>query len=492
MKSESTVGTPSLPGDGALEKFPVGNPDNAPPTRKELACYSLGTASHSIANGLLESLTYPIFNMVLGLNPAWIGMASAGTNLLAAFADPVMGHVGDRTRTPWGRRRPYILAGGALVACTISMMFLVDPKWSSPVIFAWYVGFLLLMLIGNSLFGVSYYALGIEMATDYDQRTRVVAWRSVFAKVIGIAATWYFWFTELFSNPLTGARLLAISAAVLGFLAAVAVVFHVKERKYHAAVAEAPRRESFWTSAGYILGNRTYLRLLLIWTVFSLNMGIFAALGTYLNVYYVFGGNKAAGASLSGAVGTLGLCTSLAAIPLSTWCCRVLGKHVTLTAALWLYIVGSVLKWWCVNPVFPWLQLILPFFFSIGISSVYIVLSSMQADVVDLDELEHGGRREGMFSAVGGWIMKCGSALALGLSGWVLVWTGFDVKLGGAQADGVFFNMRLCFSIIPAIGCLLALLTVRNWPLTRARCEEIQVLLQNKREAAMADEQSKL
>jgi len=87
---------------------------------------------------------------------------------------------------------------------------------------------------------------------------------------------------------------------------------------------------------------------------------------------------------------------------------------------------------------------------------------------------------------VGGWIMKFGGAIAGGLSGWVLVWTGFDVKLGGAQADGVFFAMRLCFSIIPAAGCLLALLAVRKWPLTRLRCEEIQSLLIQKREAAMA------
>lgn len=462
------------------------NPDNAPPSRKELAFYAMGAASTGLANGVLAALTLPIFNMVLGLNPAWIGMVGAATSLLAAFVDPVMGHLGDRTRTRWGRRRPFIVLGGALVAVTIGVFFLVGPNWSTGAIFAWYIGFLFLMLIGNSLVGVSYYALGIEMATDYDQRTRVVAWRSVFDKLMGIAGNWYFRFTELFASALTGARLLGAIVAALGLCASVAVALNVKERKYLAAVAESRKQESFWKSAGFILGNRTYLRLLFIWVVFTLNMGIFASLGLYLNVYYVFGGDKAAGATLGGFVGTLGLVTSLAAIPLATWACRVLGKHITLTFALWLYVTGSILKWWCVNPQYPWLQLILPFFFSIGISSIYIVMSSMQADVVDLDELEHGGRREGMFGAVGGWIMKCGGAIAVGLSGWVLVWTGFDVKLGGAQADGVFFNMRLCFSIIPAAGCLLALVAIRNWPLTRARCEEIQSLLAKKREAAMA------
>ena len=461
--------------------------DNTPPTRKELAFYSLGSASISLAGGVIGALNYPIFNMVLGINPAVIGMVGAGTSILAGFLDPVMGHVSDRTRTRWGRRRPFIVLGGLIVAVAAAGFFAVSPHWSQHAMVAWYVALSLLMAVGNSFVGVSYFALGIEMATDYDQRTRVVAWRSVFEKVIGIVGSWYFRFSELFSSALVGARILSIVAAILGFLAALAVAFNVKERKYQAAVAESRPTENFWKSAGYILGNKTYLRLLLIWVVITLNMGIFAALGLYLNVYYVFGGDKAAGATLGGIVGTLGLLTSLAAIPLSTWSCRVLGKHITLTFALWLYIAGSILKWWCVNPQHPWLQLILPFFFSIGISSVYIVMSSMQADVVDLDELEHGGRREGMFGAVGGWIMKCGGATAVGLSGWVLVWTGFDVKLGGAQADGVFFNMRLCFSIIPAAGCLLALLAIRNWPLTRARCEEIQSLLLQKREAAMKD-----
>ncbi len=462
--------------------------DNTPPSRKELAFYAVGVASTGLANGVLAALTLPIFNMVLGLNPAYLGMVGAGASILAAFVDPVMGHVSDGTRTRWGRRRPYIVLGGILVAATISTFFLVSPNWNPAAIFAWYIGFYLLMLVGNSLVGVSYYALGIEMATDYDQRTRVVAWRSVFEKLMGIAGNWYFRFTEFFASALNGARLLGMIIGVLGLCAALAVAANVKERKYHAAAAETRKRESFWKSAGYILGNRIYLRLLLIWVVFGLNIGIFAALGLYLNVYYVYGGDKAAGATLGGVIGTLGLLTSLAAIPVSTWACRKFGKHVTLTAALWLYIAGSILKWWCINPHYPWLQLILPFFFSIGISSVFIVLASMQADVVDLDELQHGGRREGMFGAVGGWIIKCGGAIALGLSGWVLVWTGFDVKLGGEQAPGVFFNMRLCFSLIPATGCALALLAVRNWPLTRARCEEIQAQLAKKREAAMAAE----
>ena len=460
--------------------------ENAPPTKKELAFYAFGASASGLPSGVIAALQFPVFNMILGLNPGWIGMVTGAMSLMGAFLDPTFGYLGDRTRTRWGRRRPYIAAGGLVIAIATVAYFFAGPSWSPYAILGWFIGFNILLSFGQAMFGVSYFALGIEMATDYDQRTRVVAWRSVADKVVGIFNSWYFRFSELFTSALVGSRLIACGAAVVGLVGSMLIALNVKERKYRAAVAETRKPESLFKSAGFILGNTTYLRLLLIWVVFSMNIGIFGVLGLYLNVYYVFNGDKAAGATLGGITGTLALVTSLAAIPVATRACRVLGKHVTLRYALWIYIVGCALKWWCVNPHYPYLQLILPFFFSVGISSIYIILSSMQADVVDLDELQHGGRREGMFGAMGGWVMKLGGAIAASLSGWVLVWTGFHVALGGAQADGVFLKMRLCFSFMPIIFCLLALYALRKWPLTRERCEEIQRLLLQKRESAEA------
>ena len=74
-----------------------------------------------------------------------------------------------------------------------------------------------------------------------------------------------------------------------------------------------------------------------------------------------------------------------------------------------------------------------------------------------------------------------GAALAVALSGWVVVWTGFDVRAGAAQPEGVFTAMRICFSLIPAVGSLLALAAIRGWPLTRDRCREIRSQIEQKR-----------
>jgi len=451
------------------------------PTQKELLIYAFGCTAATMGNGLINALKFPIFNMLLGVNPGLIGTIAAVGRLWDAISDPVMGQISDNTRSRFGRRLPYILVGGLLSALCILMFYFCGSDWHSTHLMIWFAAFYLLFNTATTILSVPYHALGIEMGTDYDQRTRVVAYRSMVDKLLGILGNWYFRFTELFTNALVGARWLAGLVAAVGVTATLLLVFNNKEHRYQNVAREAKPTHGFFGTIGSVLSSPIYIKLLLIWTVLTLNTGVFAALGMYLNVYYVYGGDKAAGGTLTGAIGTLGLVLSIGAIPLTRLLCDRMGKHRVLIMALWLYIIGSVLKWWCVNPERPWLQLVLPFFFSMGISSIFIVMSAMQADVVDLDELHSGQRREGMFGAIGGWVIKMGGSLAVALSGWVVVWTGFDVKHGADQPDGVFLAMRICFSIIPAVGSLLALWAINDWPLTRERCEEIRLEISARR-----------
>ncbi len=466
-----------------LSPSTVNSPESSPPpTRRELIRYSLGSLAAGLPAGSIQALTYPVFNMVLGVSPGFLGTVGAIAKIWDALMDPLMGYVSDRTKSRWGRRRPYLLVGGCLTAIVTALFFQVGADWAPRTYLAWYLILSLLFLTTSTIFTGPYYALGIEIATDYDQRTRVVAYRSVVEKISGIVNQWVFRFMELFPGSILGAKILGFVLGGIGAAAALVVFTGTHER-----FSTGPNRrnvivhESLWRSIANILSNHIYRRLLLVWVIMTLNIGLFGTIGLYLNVYYVFGGDKAAGATLSGVVGSLGLALSLVAIPLTAFLCRKLGKHRVLDLALWLYIAGSGLKWFCVNPHHPWLQLVLPVFFSIGISSVFVVMSSMQADIVDMDELEHGGRREGMFGAVGGWVMKLGGALALALSGWIIVLTGFDVNNGAAQPDGVFLRMRILFSLAPMLGSFLALLLLRNYPLTRERSEEIRTALELRR-----------
>jgi GPH family glycoside/pentoside/hexuronide:cation symporter len=134
------------------------------------------------------------------------------------------------------------------------------------------------------------------------------------------------------------------------------------------------------------------------------------------------------------------------------------------------------------NPDHPEYQFILPFFFSIGIGSIYTVLPTMMADVTDVDELKHGERREGMFGAVMAFLTKMTGTLTPILAGAILVASGFDPALEYEQAPETIFRMRLFYSFIPAVMLLVALAVLWRYPLTQKRVNEVKEILRKRHE----------
>ena len=105
----------------------------------------------------------------------------------------------------------------------------------------------------------------------------------------------------------------------------------------------------------------------------------------------------------------------------------------------------------------------------------------MIADVCDLDELQTGTRREGMFGAVYWWIIKLGMAGASLLSGILLNATGFDVKLGAAQTDSALFWMRICDIGIPIMTSLAAILIIMSFDITEDKAYDIRQQVERRR-----------
>ena len=99
-------------------------------------------------------------------------------------------------------------------------------------------------------------------------------------------------------------------------------------------------------------------------------------------------------------------------------------------------LLGSLARWFTYNKGIPELLFIDPFFFAPAYTVFWAIFLSMLGDYCDYDEFKNGNRREGVFSAISGWIMKAGSSLAFGASGILLAWTHFSKDLGGDQPDG--------------------------------------------------------
>lgn len=407
----------------------------------QLAAYGAGgiipIALFNIA-GILVGL---MGNISLGLSAFWLGVVLIIPRLSDAIVDPVIGHLSDNTRTRWGRRRPYLLFGGLLVAVFFVVMWWI-PKGET--VRAWFptdagyqwfqLGYILVTLTlfftSVTLFEIPHGALGAELTSDSHQRTRLFSAKSFVGNLFAMSTPWLFVLAnlEVFKGPggneADGMRY--VSLLVFAILVPLSFwwFFTLREPGFHKASQQ--EKSPFWKDMKRTVRNRNFIRLTL--TIFTLAMGFnfVQLLGSYIPIFYVFGGNKAAGAKLLGINGTVWAITGLLAVFPLDWISPRLGKRNTLIVAILLIGLAQLSKVVCYNPSYPYLIVIPTMLLSCGMLFFFTLGASMVGDICDEDELNTGYRAEGSYYSVFWWFIKMGTALASLISGALIVLTLFD------------------------------------------------------------------
>jgi GPH family glycoside/pentoside/hexuronide:cation symporter len=219
-----------------------------------------------------------------------------------------------------------------------------------------------------------------------------------------------------------------------------------------------------------------------------------SAFTIYVVFFYVFKNAPlldqayARGGVLLGWYGTFSAICTLGVISLTAWMSKRLGKRNTFFITIPLSIVGYALKWLGYNPNHPYLLFISAPFITFGLGSLFTLMSSMVADVCDLDELQTSTRREGMFGAVYWWMVKLGIALASLISGLLINATGFHQELGLAQSVQTLFWMRVCDIGIPIVTSTAAIFIIMNFDISEAKAGEIRVQVERRRGERRAEE----
>lgn len=462
---------------------PTPEADRVP--NRTLALYAVGGMASNYA-WTINSLTNPIFNMELKVSLVLLGIALGINQLIAGINDLIVGYWSDRLVTRWGRRRPLILVGGLLGAFCYGLMWMFPRNLSEMGFVLWYGIISFFFYAGLTLFGTGYWALGVELTSGYHERTRVVAWRSYVGAVAGLSQPWFLWVIynkSFFPDPITGIRWVGGTVALIIAGSSVPVAIFCQER-YAQLQARKKQHISFVRAITVMFGNKEFLRMTGVGLLMMASLTLFEQFSYYINFFYVFGGDKAKATVVNGAVGNVGWLCGVAGIPLIQFLSRRYGKHIAVRLALGWMILGCSLKWWCYTPAHPWLQLVIPFFYSIGIASFFTMIPSMTADIIDTDELATGERREAMFSAVGNLVGKFASAGAVASTGFIMAMTGFVIEKGGQQTPETFTRMRVMYSFAPAAVLTGALLLVWGYSLTQSRLGEIHAELKRRREQA--------
>jgi GPH family glycoside/pentoside/hexuronide:cation symporter len=429
-----------------------------------------GTADFGIAmvTAAIQFVLFFYYNAVLGIDPVLVGTALlVGKFTWDAINDPIVGYISDRTKTRWGRRKPYMLLGAIPFGLSVWLLFSLPKGLTGVTAFLVVLGSFLLVDTFQTMVSVPYYAMSAELTYDYNERTSLIAIRMIFTVlgyILGAGAT------TMIANMLIGTGMLQIKAystvgAIFGAVAIITTLittFFVKEKPNPDLV---PSKMPPWKQIVQIFKNRPFVQYMIMSAIISVSFALLTGLFTYFVTYQLGMGDQFFLVMLV-MLGTIGLF-------LIPW--QLVSKKMNKGPA---YALGLAIA--CVAIVFTFLLpphptnliYVIAFVAGMGFSAQYVFPWSMIPDVVEVDQAKTGERHEGIYFGVNSLLGKLTTGLGAFIMGWALKIYGFN-ETAVVQTPHALFGIRFFFAIIPVIAFLLALPLLIWYPITRKTHAEL-------------------
>ena len=437
--------------------------------------------------GMLANQMFPaalgIFMVVLVQNlgfPTWMwGMLFFLPRVFDSMIDPIMGFISDNTRSIWGRRRHYVFIGAIIMGISFSLMWQLQGADGVNYNFTYFLLWSFMFYLGLTIFSVPYVAMGYEMSDDFHERTNIMAVAQWIGQWAWVIAPW-FWVVmydpKWFASADVATRTLGVWVGVSCMILAMIPAIFIKSKSTKDDTNLTPlTMQNIGSSLKEIIksfkeafGNEAFRKLcyatFLIFNAFN----TIAAFSFFIVVYYLFNGNVASAGLWPTLFGSIGaLATTFIVIPIVAWISKKTGKKNAFMISQGISIIGYIMLWFLFIPGKPYMFLFALPFFAFGIGSLFTLMMSMTADVCDLDELNTGKRREGIFGAIYWWMVKFGFAIAGLLTGAIMTLVGFVPD--AVNSPDSITGLRLFYSGIPILGTLIAMYIMRNYDLTEEK-----------------------
>lgn len=446
--------------------------------------YGFGSVAYGAKDAAFGTFLLIYYNQVLGLNAVKVGLVIMAALVLDAFIDPMVGILSDRTRSRWGRRHPWMYSSALPIA--VGWLLLWNPPAGSETMrLGWLFVTAVITRSAVSCFEVPSQALTPELTTDYDDRTRVTAFRYLFGWAGGLSIVLLAYGALLVPSAkypnallnLDGYHALAIASAVLMVLAILVSAWGT-----HDEIDRLPKAEAQPQSIGatlmeltHTVRNKGFLVLILAGVCAYTNQGISYALANYFYAYAWQLSPKAlqllpltlfVGAASAFVVAPrVGRMTSK---PRAA-CAFVLSGATIYASFCALFLFGLLPPpgWSRVAVLFPLFAIQT----ALNVSS-FILGASMMADVVEESQARTGRRNEGVFFAGSFFVQKCTSGLGIAVAGGILALAGLQDKIGpGMASPDKVYNFVLMFILIYGTLAGVAAFLFTKFPFGRAEHE---------------------
>lgn len=446
--------------------------------------YGAGDMGAGLTSNLLAFSFLIFLTNVAGLEPLTAGTVLLIGKIWDAVNDPLVGILSDRTRTRWGRRYPWIALTAIPFGATFYLNWMVPGFTSQIALFWYYVTVSILFQIFFTTTNLPYSTLTAEMTEDYDERTELTSFRLSFSLVgavsvlaLGLAVS------NLVANPERQYQILGI----LGGGISIATIYwcvlgtfpHYQRRAaYHGRslnYSETEDSGSLFRQLKIVFSNRPFLFVVGIYMFSWLALQITATIIPFYVTFWM-GANDYFLAALL-VQGT--------AIPMM-FLCNILSKRVGKKG---LYFLGSGI-WILVQIALFFLQsgqlnalYGLCIVASFGVATAYVVPWSILPDVIELDELNTGQRREGVFYAFMTLLQKIGLAVGIFLVSLALQTSGF-IKEAATQPESALLAIRFFMGPVPLILLVFGIVLAYFYPITKATHTETLLKLAERRQQA--------
>ena len=437
--------------------------------------YGSGDIGFSLTTTIIAAYFLIFMTDVVGIRPAVAGIAILVGRTWDYFNDPIIGHISDRTRSRWGRRRPFLLFGALPFALAFMLMWF-KPPWDNLAALTVYYALAYVLFDSAATFVyMPYYALTPELTEDYDERTSLTSYRMFYSIFSSLLA---FTIPMMIISRISpeNASKVFLMGIIFGLVSAVPlwlVFAFTKEKKEFAEQSQPSFKDSIkaaFKNKPFIFGAVIYL---ITWVSFDI-------LQTVLLYFIKFVmGRETDSDIIMGVI----FIVAILALPFWEWTSRKLNKRMAyaIGIAFWAVVQVVMIN---LNSSSP---LTLIFFLcglaGIGVGAAHVLPWSIIPDAIEWDEYQTGERHEGMFYSLITLTQKIASSIAIPLVAVFLDLTHY-VPNSAAQPETALLGIRILVGPIPAALLIIGIIFAIKYPLSREEFTRVVKELEARRSKA--------